>query len=173
MNQGKEIQNETMFQMVGAIAGLLFGAGLVISGMTSPEKVRGFLDFTGKWDPTLIFVMGGAVGVHFFAYRFIRGKQSPLFARAFQVPTRRDIEPKLVIGAAIFGIGWGLGGYCPGPAIVSLAQGSHVVLTFVVGMLASSWVVGKLDAQFEARKKACAETAKLQASSTGQQHATR
>ena len=132
---------------VGLLAGLLFGAGLVVSGMTRPEKVRGFLDFTGAWDPTLLFVMGGAVLVHALAYRMVKRRASPVFTASFQLPTRRDIDAKLVLGAAIFGLGWGLGGYCPGPAIASLPSGGASVLSFVAAMLAASWLTGQLEAR--------------------------
>ncbi|MDQ3031196.1 MAG: YeeE/YedE family protein [Myxococcota bacterium] len=126
-------------------AGLLFGVGLVVSGMTVPAKVIGFLDFAGAWDPTLMFVMAGAIAVHAVVYRLVRRRASPLFADAFQVPTRKDIDARLVLGAAIFGVGWGLGGYCPGPAVSSLVTGSLSPLAFVAAMLGAMWAVGRLD----------------------------
>jgi uncharacterized membrane protein YedE/YeeE len=135
------------FAAVGLVAGLLFGAGLVIGGMTSPDKVRRFLDVTGAWDPTLVFILGSAVLVHAAAYWLVKGRRSPLLADAFQIPTRKDVDAKLVLGAAIFGLGWGLGGYCPGPAITSLPVGGASVAAFVVAMLASSWAVGRLEAR--------------------------
>ena len=95
--------------------GALFGVGLVLSGMTRADKVIGFLDLFGDWDPTLAFVMMGAIAMHLTLYRIILRRQSPLWGDRFHVPTRRDISPQLVVGAAIFGVGWGLGGYCPGP----------------------------------------------------------
>lgn len=135
------------FAAVGLVAGTLFGAGLVVGGMTSPDKVRGFLDFAGAWDPTLMFVMGGAVLVHAVSYWLVKRRASPVLAEAFQIPTRKDIDAKLLLGAAIFGLGWGLGGYCPGPAIASLSVGGSSVAAFVAAMLASSWVVGRLESR--------------------------
>ncbi|HEY8427627.1 MAG TPA: DUF6691 family protein [Sandaracinaceae bacterium] len=115
-------------------AGALFAVGLSLAGMTQPSKVIGFLDFFGRWDPSLMFVMGGAIGVHLVLSRFIVKRESPLFAARFRIPTRRDVTPKLVAGAALFGIGWGLGGFCPGPGIASIGTlGAHA-LTFVAAM---------------------------------------
>lgn len=122
-------------------AGALFGLGLGVSGMTRPEKVLGFLDVTGKWDPTLLFVMGGAVAVHFWAYRWIRGSAAPRLAERYLVPAGSPIDVRLCLGALLFGVGWGLGGYCPGPAIVSLATGSLSALVFVAAMFAGMWTV--------------------------------
>jgi uncharacterized membrane protein YedE/YeeE len=123
------------------VAGLVFGAGLVISGMTQPQKVLGFLDPFGRFDASLILVMMGAIAVHFVAYRVRNKRSAPLFSPKFLVPTRRDIDAKLLAGAFIFGAGWGLGGYCPGPGIVSLAGGGLSALAFVsamvIGMLAT------------------------------------
>ena len=117
-------------------AGLLFGAGLTISGMTDPQRVRGFLDLFGRWDPTLAFVMGGAVMVMAVAWR-LRGKMGhPLFAEKFALPDRSDLDARLILGSALFGVGWGLAGLCPGPAIASLALAPAAVLPFVVAMLA-------------------------------------
>lgn len=117
-------------------AGALFGVGLILAGMTRPEKVVGFLDFTGSWDPSLMFVMGGAVMVHFVLFRAIKRMPSPLFDTKFHLPTRRDLDPRLIAGAALFGVGWGLGGFCPGPGIVSLASGALAPLVFVLAMTA-------------------------------------
>jgi len=115
-------------------AGLLFGLGLWISGMARPEKVLGFLDVAGAWDASLLFVMGGAVAVTLVAFRFL-GKK-PLFADGFELPSRRDIDLPLLAGAAIFGIGWGIGGYCPGPGLTALASLAIDPLVFVAAMLA-------------------------------------
>lgn len=122
-------------------AGALFGLGLGVSGMTRPEKVLGFLDVAGDWDPTLLCVMGGAVATHFWAYRWIRGRAAPPLAERYFVPAGSSIDVRLCLGALLFGVGWGLGGYCPGPAIVSLATGSLPVLVFVAAMLAGMWIV--------------------------------
>lgn len=121
-------------------SGALFGVGLIVAGMTKPEKVVGFLDFTGSWDPSLMFVMGGAVMVHFVLFRVIRRLPSPVFDTKFHIPTRRDLDARLLLGAALFGIGWGLGGFCPGPGLVSLASGSLAPLVFVLAMTAGMLV---------------------------------
>lgn len=117
-----------------AASGALFGVGLAVSGMTRPEKVVGFLDLAGAWDASLAFVMVGAIVVHFIAYRLARRRLAPLFDTRFHLPTRRDIDRRLVIGAAVFGIGWGLGGFCPGPAIVAAASGAVPAIAFVAAM---------------------------------------
>ena len=116
-------------------AGLLFAVGLAVGGMTQPSKVVGFLDFFGSWDPSLVLVMGGAVVTHFVLFRFILRRSSPLFAARFQVPTRRDLTVPLVGGSALFGIGWGLGGFCPGPGFVAAPSGSAEPLVFIGGLL--------------------------------------
>lgn len=122
-----------------ALAGCFFGVGLVISGMTQPSKVIGFLDFFGDWDPSLAFVMLGAIGVHFFTYRYIAKRSAPLFAQEFLVPQRRDLNSKLLVGSGLFGVGWALAGYCPGPAVTSVVTLEPRTLVFVgtmvVGML--------------------------------------
>ena len=115
-------------------AGALFAAGLAVSGMTRPSKVVGFLDLAGRWDASLAFVMMGAIAVHLVAYRVVLRRPAPLFDVTFHLPTRRDIDWRLVLGAALFGVGWGLGGFCPGPALVSAAGASLGALVFVVGM---------------------------------------
>ena len=118
------------------ISGLLFGAGLTISGMTDPERVRGFLDIFGDWDPTLAFVMGGAMIVMAIAWRIRSGLKEPIFGDKFSLPDRTDLDRKLIVGSALFGIGWGIAGLCPGPAIVSLALSPLQVLPFVIAMMA-------------------------------------
>jgi len=126
-----------MALLLPALVGALFGAGLVISGMTQPGKVIAFLDVGGGWDPTLAFVMGSAMAVNALAYRLILARRrEPWFDVRFHLPSRRDIDLPLVAGAAVFGVGWGLGGYCPGPGLVSAAAGSAPALTFVAAMLA-------------------------------------
>ena len=115
-------------------AGIVFGVGLGLSGMTQPRKVLGFLDVSGAWDPSLMFVMGGAILVHFALARWIRRRERPLLETRFHVPTTARIDSSLVVGSALFGIGWGLGGYCPGPAIVSLGSGALPALVFVGAM---------------------------------------
>lgn len=115
----------------GFVAGLVFAVGLVVGGMTQPSKVVGFLDFFGDWDPSLIFVMGGAVLVHTVLYRLVRKRGQPVFDLQFHVPTRRDFNLPLILGAALFGVGWGLGGYCPGPGLVSVPTLGAEALVFV------------------------------------------
>lgn len=121
---------------VAAYTGVLFAVGLVVSGMTDPARVLGFLDVTGRWDPTLAFVMGGAIAVHMPLLRLVRKRKAPIFDTRFHLPTQDRIEPSLVIGSALFGVGWGLSGYCPGPALVSLGTHAWPVLVFVVAMIA-------------------------------------
>ena len=117
-------------------AGTLFGAGLTVSGMTDPQRVRGFLDLFGQWDPTLAFVMGGAIIVMAIAWR-LRGRMGhPLFAEQFVLPSRSDLDVRLILGSALFGIGWGIAGLCPGPAIASFALAPAAILPFVTAMLA-------------------------------------
>ena len=115
-------------------AGSLFAVGLAISGMTKPSKVTGFLDVAGPWDPSLALVMAGAVAVTFIAYRLIRRRASPIFDVKFHIPTRKDIDRRLILGAALFGVGWGLGGLCPGPGLVAGAGGVTPAIVFVGGM---------------------------------------
>ena len=121
--------------VLGALIGALFGSGLVISGMTQPSKVIGFLDFTRNWDPTLAFVMGGAVVVYAVAVRLIVRRSHPWLDTRFHLPTRSDIDIQLLVGSALFGIGWGLGGFCPGPGIVAAAAGTTTGLVFVGAMI--------------------------------------
>jgi uncharacterized membrane protein YedE/YeeE len=127
------------------LAGLIFAIGLAISGMTQPGKVTAFLDLFGNWDPSLAFVMMGAIAVHAVLYRVIRQRTTPIFAQAFSIPTRSDLDPRLIGGAALFGIGWGLGGFCPGPAVTSLASGSTSVIIFVAAMLVGMVLYGVVD----------------------------
>jgi uncharacterized membrane protein YedE/YeeE len=119
-----------------ASAGLLFGAGLVVSGMTKPDKVLAFLNPFGAWDPSLAFVMIGAIGVHALSYRFSRRLRAPLAAHEFHVPAARAVDVRLVLGAATFGVGWGLAGYCPGPAVVALGSGNAGAGVFTLALLA-------------------------------------
>ncbi|HUT50155.1 MAG TPA: DUF6691 family protein [Alphaproteobacteria bacterium] len=122
--------------LAALVSGLLFGAGLTVSQMVNPAKVLGFLDIAGAWDPSLAFVLGGAVAVWGAAFAVTKRMRAPVFAASFAIPNRRDIDAKLVGGAALFGIGWGLVGYCPGPAISSLALGRWEPAVFLAAMLA-------------------------------------
>lgn len=129
-----------MKHLLTFLAGLLFSVGLVLSGMTQPSKVIGFLDFFGNWDPSLALVMGGAVMINLVMWQWWVPTHRPLYDSQFHLPKYKDIDRRLVFGSAIFGIGWGLGGFCPGPAITSLASGATEALTFTssmaVGMMA-------------------------------------
>lgn len=118
------------------LAGAIFGLGLILSEMVNPKRVQGFLDITGNWDPTLLFVMGGALLVTGVGYKLIFARGKPLFAQTFAVPTKRMIDRRLIIGAILFGMGWGLSGLCPGPAIVGLSTFNTDVVIFVVAMIA-------------------------------------
>ena len=117
------------------IVGFVFAIGLGISGMTQPQKVFGFLNLFGHWDPTLIFVMAGAIAVHFVAYRLIRRRARPVLSPIWHVPEKTEITRSLIVGSLIFGVGWGLGGYCPGPAIVALASFQFRPFLFVGAMI--------------------------------------
>ncbi|MEQ9350561.1 MAG: hypothetical protein RII27_08490, partial [Alphaproteobacteria bacterium] len=119
----------------GLTAGLVFGFGLSLSQMTDPAKVLNFLDVSGAWDPSLALVLAGAVAVAFIGYRLVWRRPAPLFDVRFHLPERRDIDPRLLSGAAIFGIGWGLVGLCPGPAIAGLAAGRWPSFVFVGALI--------------------------------------
>lgn len=133
--------------LASLLAGLLMGSGLAIAQMINPEKVIAFLDFAGNWDPSLAVVLCAALAVSFIGYRLTIGRDQPLLANAFHIPDRRDIDMPLVAGAAIFGIGWGLCGYCPGPAIGALSLGLWEPLIFVAAMLVGSFLYGLLTRQ--------------------------
>ncbi len=122
-------------------SGVLFGAGLALGGMTNPARVRGFLDIFGNWDPTLAFVMGGAVIVMAVAWRFRERMAHPLFAEKFSLPDRTDLTGKLVGGSALFGIGWGIAGLCPGPGVAALVIEPASAAIFVIAMLAGMGIV--------------------------------
>ena len=126
-----------MAQIIAALAaGSLFGLGLVLSRMIDPAKVLGFLDIAGNWDPSLALVLAGATGTAAIGFRLVLGRRTaPLFAETFSLPTARDIDWRLVVGAAIFGVGWGLVGLCPGPAIADLVLAFRPVAIFVIAML--------------------------------------
>ena len=132
---------------LGLLAGLLFGIGLVVSGMSDPAKVLNFLDVLGTWDPSLAFVLGGASTTAWLGYRLVRRRERPVELEAFQIPTRDDIDAHLVGGAATFGVGWGVGGFCPGPAWTALTLAAPGTLVFLpsmlVGMALVSWWNGR------------------------------
>ncbi len=127
------------------LSGVMFGAGLAWSGMTNPARVLGFLDVTGAWDPTLVLVMAGALAVATPGFALVLRGARPLLADAFRLPTRASIDPRLLAGALIFGVGWGLAGLCPGPAIAGLITGSPAVLAFVLAMLVGQWLGWRLE----------------------------
>ncbi len=122
--------------IVALVAGIVFGLGLAISQMVNPEKVLSFLDFTGAWDPSLVFVLGGAVVVAFIAFRVILNRDRPVFANRFSLSDKIPIDGGLIVGAILFGLGWGLVGHCPGPAIGALAYGMEESVWFVASLLA-------------------------------------
>ncbi|MFM8409548.1 MAG: DUF6691 family protein [Alphaproteobacteria bacterium] len=142
-----------MSRVASFTCGLVFAIGLGLAGMTRPARVLGFLDVTGRWDPTLAFVMGGAVLVGLAAMPPVLRRGRPLFAEAFSLPTRSDVDLPLVVGSAIFGAGWGLAGWCPGPAIVSLATASPTLLLFLVAMVAGLVLGERLRAALESSPK--------------------
>lgn len=116
------------------VAGLLFGLGLTVSGMSNPGKVIGFLDIAGAWDPTLLLVMGGGVAVTIPAFHWILKRPQPLFAEKFYLPSLKSVDRKLLLGAVLFGLGWGIAGFCPGPALAALVTLNPSVLLFVAAM---------------------------------------
>lgn len=120
---------------VALVSGGLFGLGLAMSGMTDPQRILGFLDVSGDFDPALLFVLGGAVGTTMLLFRFVLRRPAPVFAERFQISDLRSIDRPLLMGAALFGIGWGLAGYCPGPALVGLGVLSPEALWFVPAMV--------------------------------------
>jgi uncharacterized membrane protein YedE/YeeE len=117
------------------IAGLIFGTGLILSGMANPIKVQNFLDFFGNWDPSLALVMGGAILVTMPGFWLVQKRKTPFFNNVFHLPTKTDFDFRLLAGATIFGVGWGLGGFCPGPAVTSLPLAAKGTLVFVPAML--------------------------------------
>jgi uncharacterized membrane protein YedE/YeeE len=122
--------------LAALLAGIVFGAGLALADMTNPAKVQNFLDVFGSWDPSLAFVMGSALVVSALGSRVARRRRAPWLAATFRMPTRRDLDARLVAGASLFGVGWGLGGLCPGPALAGLLQGVPQVYLFVAAMAA-------------------------------------
>ena len=134
-------------------AGLLFGIGLIVSGMTDPSKVIGFLDLAGRWDPSLAFVMAGAIAVAAVAFRFAARRSTALLGAPMRLPTARTINTRLIVGGLCFGAGWGLAGYCPGPALASLLSGSAKPVFFVVAMLVGMALFELFEIVFRARSK--------------------
>lgn len=131
--------------IVALLTGIIFGLGLAVSGMINPEKVLGFLDIAGNWDPSLALVMGGAVGVTLLTFRQVLKLPKPLFGPRFEIPTSASVDPPLLIGATIFGIGWGIAGYCPGPAIASLTIGAVEPVVFIAAFIVGNFLSVMLD----------------------------
>jgi uncharacterized protein len=125
-----------MFVFTSLLAGLVFGLGLIVSGMANPAKVLGFLDLAGAWDPSLALVMAGAIGVSFFAFLFAKDRTRSLIGADMKLPSGRTIDSRLVLGSMLFGMGWGIAGFCPGPGLVGLGMGEIKALIFVAAMLA-------------------------------------
>lgn len=133
-----------MNKLIAFVASVIFGFGLAVSGMINPAKVLGFLDFFGNWDPTLAFVMGGAILVSFPAFQLARKRERPMLADSFKLPTNTSIDRRLLAGAALFGIGWGLGGFCPGPAIAALGSLQWPIFGFLAAMLVGQWLADRI-----------------------------
>lgn len=131
--------------LIALLSGTLFGFGLAWSGMTNPGRVAAFLDVTGAWDATLLLVMASALAVTTLAFRFILRRPSPLFAVRFRLPTRTRIDVPLLAGASAFGVGWGLGGLCPGPALAGLVSGAPLLALFVTAMIAGQWLAARFE----------------------------
>ena len=126
--------------IVALLAGTLFGVGLAVSGMMNPAKVIGFLDVAGEWDPTLMFVMGGGLLVTIPAFRLILKRPRPILADGFSLPTKSDLDGRMLGGATLFGVGWGLSGFCPGPAVVAMVTGLLPVFAFVTAMVGGMYI---------------------------------
>ncbi|WP_444946506.1 DUF6691 family protein [Microbulbifer sp. VTAC004] len=140
-------------RIIALMAGLIFGLGLILSGMANPEKVLGFLDLAGAWDPSLALVMIGAITVGLPAFQLVKGRSRSLLKEPLQLPTSADIDRPLVIGGLLFGVGWGLAGFCPGPAIVATGAGQEKALVFTLAMLTGMGIF-----QFGARKTVAAQS---------------
>lgn len=139
---------------IALMVGLVFGLGMIVSGMTDPAKVIGFLDLAGDWDPSLAFVMAGAILVGIFAFAVARKRERSLLGAPMRLPTATNIDRRLVLGSLAFGVGWGLAGYCPGPALASLATGGVKPLIFTLAMLAGMALFEVLDRVSAARMQA-------------------
>ena len=134
-----------MNRAIEFVVGLLFAWGLLLSGMTDPGKVQGFLDLFGLWDPSLAFVMGGAIAVGFFAFALAKKRTTTFVGGAMRLPGARDVDKPLVVGSLMFGVGWGIAGFCPGPGIVSMATGQPKAAVFVAAMILGMWAYQLLD----------------------------
>lgn len=139
--------------IVTYLIGLVFGVGISISGMANPAKVLNFFDVAGIWDPSLAFVMGGALIVTFIGYRYVLKRPSPLLSAGFQLPTRRDLDLSLIGGSAVFGVGWGIAGFCPGGALPALGTGRMEVFVFVAALIVGIFAAKMLQTAFANRAK--------------------
>lgn len=139
-----------MFVLTSLLAGLVFGLGLIVSGMANPAKVLGFLDLGGTWDPSLALVMVGAITVGFVAFLFTKNRTRSLLGAEMKLPTTSHIDRRLVMGSALFGVGWGIAGFCPGPGLVALGMGESKALVFVAAMLAGMMVFEILEKRRQA-----------------------
>lgn len=133
--------------LTSLLSGLVFGLGLIVSGMANPAKVLGFLDLFGRWDPSLALVMGGAVAVGVLAFALARRRTVSLLGAAMRLPTARQIDRRLVLGSLLFGVGWGIAGFCPGPALVALGMGNDKAMIFVAAMLAGMGLFERLESR--------------------------
>jgi hypothetical protein len=149
---------KNLYRLTEFLVGLLFGLGLMLSGMTDPGKVIGFLDLFGAWDPSLALVMGGAILVGFFAFTIAKKRTTTFLGGVLRFPTNMDIDKKLLVGSLLFGAGWGLAGFCPGPALVSMADGQPKALVFVLAMLAGMLGFELMDRLVHAPRKAKSES---------------
>ncbi len=145
-----------MWVLTSLLAGLVFGLGLIISGMANPAKVLGFLDLAGAWDPSLAFVMGGAVLVGFFAFLLAKKRTVSLLGAPLRLPAAQHIDRRLIVGSVLFGVGWGLAGFCPGPGLVALGMGSPKAVAFVVAMLTGMGLFELLEKRRHAAQKSVA-----------------
>ncbi|MGJ4748355.1 DUF6691 family protein [Leptospira sp. SA-E8] len=141
------------YNLGALIVGLLFAIGLGLSGILQPANIIGFLDVFGKWNPTLLFTMAGAVGVHFITYKLIRKRKTPMFSKEWFIPTRQEITPALIIGSLIFGIGWGLGGYCPTVSVTTLASLETRPIIVFVSIIFGMLLFGLLDKKTNLKSK--------------------
>jgi uncharacterized protein len=134
-----------ILQLVALLSGIAFGIGLILSGMVNPAKVLAFLDITGQWDPSLAFVMAGAVLVGYFAFKSVKRREQTLLSASIHLPTSSKVDSRLILGSLVFGIGWGLAGICPGPGLVLAASGHSGAIVFVVAMLLGMLIFDRLE----------------------------
>jgi uncharacterized protein len=143
-----ETQKHRVEMLISFLVGLLFSMGIAISGMAQPQNVIGFLDIFGNWNPTLIFVMIGAIPVHMAAYRMIKGAKAPVLDSKFYLPTVKELTPQLMFGATLFGVAWGIAGLCPGPAFVSMIGGSYRAFLFIASMTVGMLLYRRFELKF-------------------------